>query len=134
MRRHDLLDAVAGLELEVLHKAEQKWIGHGNGQHIFLEADGHAHAPQRHFLGDQHDSRRVGRILCEVDVGETELERERLRNLFVGREIHAHEHHADAFAGALALRQCSAEIILADEARLDQALTDLLTHASLLIS
>ena len=104
-RRDDLLDAVAGLELEILDEAEQQRIGHRHRQQVLLETDGDAHALERDFLGNQDDGGRIGRVLGEVDVRESELERERLRDLLFGREVHAHEHDAHAFAGALVLRQ-----------------------------
>ena len=34
----DLLDAVAGLELEILNEAEQQRIGHRHRQQVLLEA------------------------------------------------------------------------------------------------
>ncbi len=126
--RDDLLDAVAGLELEILHQAEQEGIGHRHGQEIFLQLDRNADALERDFLRNQHDGGRIGRVFAEVHVGKAELERERLRNLLFGRQVHAHEHHAQALAGALVLDQRGAEVLFRDEARLNQALTDFLTH------
>ena len=49
-RRDDLLDAIAGLELEILHQAEQQRIGHRHGQQILLETDGDAHALEARLL------------------------------------------------------------------------------------
>ncbi len=49
-RRHNLLDAVAGLELEVLHQAEQQRIGHGHRQQVLLEARGDADTLDRNVL------------------------------------------------------------------------------------
>jgi hypothetical protein len=68
------------------------------------------------------------RVLCEVDVRKAELKRERLCDLLFGGEVHPHQHDADTFAGALVLCERDAEIVFADQARLDQALTNLLTH------
>ena len=127
-RRDDLLDAVAGLELEILDEAEQQRIGHRDGQQVLLEPDGDADALQRDFLRDQDDRGRIGRVLREVDVREAELQRERFRDLLLGREVHAYEDHADALAGALVLDKRVPQIVLGDEARLDQALTDFLAH------
>ena len=57
-RRDDLLDAVAGLELEILHQAEQQRIGHRDRQQVLLEADGDADALERDVLRDQDDGGR----------------------------------------------------------------------------
>ena len=130
-RRDDLLDAVAGLELEILHEAEQQRIGHRHGQEVLLEADRDADALERDFFGNQNDRGGLGRVLGEVDVRESQLERERLGDLLLGREVHAYEHDAHTLAGALVLRQSRLQIVLSDEARLDQALADLLTHSYL---
>ena len=72
-RRDDLLDAVAGLELEILHEAEQQRIGHRHRQQVLLETDGDADALERDVLRDQDDRGRIGRVLGEVDVREPEL-------------------------------------------------------------
>ena len=127
-RRDDLLDAIAGLELEVLDQAEEQRVGHRDRQQVLFEADGDADALERDFLGNQDDRGRIGRVLGEVDVRKPELERQRLRDLFFGREVHAHEDDAEALAGALVLGQRGLEIVFSDEARLNQALTDLLAQ------
>ena len=127
-RRDDLLDAVAGLEFEILHEAEEQRIRHRHRQQVLLEADGDADALERDFFRNQNDGGRIGRVFGEVDVRKAELEGEGLRDLLLGREIHAHEHHAQAFARALVLGQRGAEILFRDEARLNQALTDFLTQ------
>ena len=126
--RDDLLDAVAGLELEILDQAEQQRIGHRDRQQVLLEADGHAHALQRDFFGNQDDRGRVGRVLGQIDVRKPELERQRLRDLLFSREVHAHENDADAFPGTLVFRQRGLEIFFSDEAGLNQALTDFLAQ------
>ena len=127
-RRDDLFDAVAGLELEILDEAEKQRVRHRDRQEVLLQTDGHAHALERDIFGDQDDRRRIRRVFCEVDVRKAELKRERLGDLLFGGEVHPHQHDADAFAGALVLFQRDAEIVFGDEARLDQALTNLLTH------
>ena len=69
-----------------------------------------------------------GGFSARLTYGKPELERERLRDLLFGREVHAHEHDAQPFAGALVLGQRGLEIVFGDEARLDQALTDFLAQ------
>ncbi len=49
-RRHNLLDPIAGLKLEILHEAEQQRVGHRDGEQVLLEADGHAVAFERDLL------------------------------------------------------------------------------------
>ena len=71
----DLLDAIAGLELEILDEAEQQRIGHRDRQQVLLEPDRDADALERDFFRNQDDRRGIGRILGEVDVGEAELDR-----------------------------------------------------------
>ena len=44
---HDLLDAIAGLELEILDEAEEQRIRHRDGEQVLLEADRHADALER---------------------------------------------------------------------------------------
>ena len=110
-----LLDAVAGLKLEILHEAEQQRIGHRDRQHVLVQTHGHAHAPERDLLGNQDEGRLIGRVFTEIDVRKTELERERLRDLFLGREVHPYEHNAEPFARAFVLRQRVPKVVLSDE-------------------
>ncbi len=56
--------------------------------------------------------------------GKPELERERLGDLFFRGEVHADEHHAEPLARTFVFGQCRAQIVVGDEARLNQALTD----------
>src|SRR6267154_1540589 len=128
-RRNDLLDTVARLEFEILHKAEQQRIGHRHRQEIFLEDDGDAHALDRDFLGDQDDGGRIGRVFREIYVRESQLQRERLRDLFFSREVHPDEHDTKPYAGALVLNQGVLEIAVADEACLDEALAYFLAQS-----
>ena len=46
-RRDDLLDAIAGLELEILHEAEEQRIGHRHGEQVLVEANGDARSLER---------------------------------------------------------------------------------------
>src|SRR5205085_2886511 len=87
-----------------------------------------ADALQRDFLGDQNDRRGIRRVFREVDVRESELERERLGDLLFRRQVHAYEDDANALTGALVLREGGLQIFFSDEAGLNQALTDFLAH------
>jgi hypothetical protein len=127
-RRDHLFDAIAGLELEILDEAEEQRVRHRDREKVLLQTDGHAHALERDLFGDQDDSRRIRWVLCKVDVRKAELKREGLGDLLFGGEVHPHEHDADTFAGAPVLFERDAEIVFGDEARLDQALTNLLTQ------
>ena len=62
--------------------------------------------------------------------GKSELERQRLRDLLFGREVHPNQDDADAIAGTLVLGQRSLEIFFRDEAGLNQALTDFLAQST----
>ena len=75
------------------------------------------------------DRGRVRRFVAEADVGETQLVGERLGDLFFGREVQAYEDHADAFAGFLVLRERDLEVVLRDQARLDETFPDFLAHS-----
>src|SRR5258705_176169 len=90
-RRDDLLDAVAGLELEVLDEREEQRIRHRDRQQVLLDADGDAGALERNVLWYQNDGSRIGYVLREIDVGETELIGEGLRNLALSGQDHADE-------------------------------------------
>ena len=79
-------------------------------------------------FGNEDHGGRIRRVLGEVDVRKAELEGEGLRDLLFGGEVHPHEHDAEALPRALVLHQRGAQIVLSDEARLNQALTDFLTH------
>src|ERR1017187_9649887 len=125
---HDLLDAVAGLELEILHEAEEQRVGHRDRQQVLLETDRDADPLERDFLRNEHHRRRIGRVLGQVDVGEPELERKRLGDLFLSRKIHPHQHDAQPLAGALVLVQSGPQVAVCDESCLNQALTDFLAH------
>ncbi len=103
-RGDDLLDAIAGLELEILDEAEEQRIGHRHGEEVLLQTDGDTHALLRNFFRDQNDGGRLGRILCEVDVRKAELEGERFRDLLFGRQVHTYKDNAHAFARTLVLR------------------------------
>jgi hypothetical protein len=59
---------------------------------------------------------------------EAKLEGEGLRDLLFRREIHPDEHHTKTFPGTLVLDKRRREIILSDEAGLNQAFTDLLAQ------
>ena len=56
---------------------------------------------------------------------------QRLRDLFFGLEIHPDEHDAQTLAGPLVLGERGAKVVFRDEARLNQALANFLTHAAL---
>ena len=131
-RRDDLLDAIAGLELEVLHEAEQQRIGHRDRQQVLLEAHGDADALQRDVLGNQHHRRRVRRVFREVDVREAELEGERLGDLFLRGEVHPDEDHAHTLAGALVLVERALQVLFRDQPGLNQALADLFAQRRVL--
>ena len=81
---------------------------------------------KRDFFGNQDDGGGIGRVLREAHVRESELHRKRLRDLFFSREVHPDEHDPQPLAGALVLNQRVFEIVLADEACLDEALAYLL--------
>ena len=72
----------------------QQRVCHGHGQQVLFELHRHAHTLQRDFFRDEDDRYRIGRVLTEVDVRETKLVGERLGNLLLGGEIHAHEDRA----------------------------------------
>ena len=72
----------------------------------------------------------VGRRFAEIEVRETQLVGEGLGDLTLGGEVEAHEDRAQALAGALVLGQRRLQIVLSDEACLNQALTELLAHRS----
>ena len=111
-RRDDLLDPVAGLELEILDEAEEQRIRHRDGQQVLLEPDRDADALERDVLRNQDDRGRIGRLVGEADVRETQLVGERLGDLFFGREVQADEDGADALAGALVLGERDLEVVL----------------------
>jgi hypothetical protein len=127
--RDHLLDAIAGLEFEILHQAEQQRIGHRHRQQVLLEADGDADALECDFLGNQDDGGRLRGILGKADVRKPELHGQRLRDLLFSREIHADENDAEALTGTLVLDQCVFEIVVADEACLNEALTNFLAQS-----
>ena len=127
-RRDDLLDPVAGLELEVLDEREQQRVGHRDRQEVLLDRDGDAGALERNVLRDEDDSGRVGRVLGEVDVCKPELVGERLRDLPLRGQVHPDEYGSQPFAGALVLDERRLQVRLGDESRLDETFTDLLAH------
>lgn len=127
-RRDDLLDAITGLELQVLHQAEQERVRHRHREQVLLESHGDAHAFERDFLGNEDDRGGVGRILTKARAWETELIRERLGDLLFGGEVQAHEDRPDAFAGPFVLSEGDLEIFLRDEPCLYEAFPDLLAH------
>ena len=127
-RGDDLLDAVACLELQILNQAEEERIGHRDRQQVLFQPDGDAHTLERNLFGNQNNSRRIGRVLGEVDVRESELERQRLRDLLFSREVHAHENDTHAFSGTLMFCQRLPEVVFSDKACLNQAFTDFLAH------
>jgi hypothetical protein len=128
--RDHLLDAIAGLELQVLDEAEEQRIGHRHRQQVFFKGRGDTDALEGDFFGNQDDRGRVGRVFGQVDVRKPQLEGQRLRDVFLGREVQAYEHDTDAFAGTLLLNQRSLEVVFRDEARLNQALTNFLAQLS----
>ena len=65
----------------------------------------------------------------KADVRKAKLHRERFRDLLFSGEIHPDEDDTQPLAGALVLDQRVFEIVVADEARLDQALTDFLAQS-----
>ena len=126
---HDLLDPIPGLKFQVLHEAEQQRVGHGHCQQILFELDGNAHALERNFFGNEDDCGRLGWIFAEIDVRKAELIGERFGNLFLGGEIHAHEHGAKSIARSTVLGQRRLEVLVGDQARLNQTLADLFAHS-----
>ncbi len=130
-RGHDLLDAVAGLELEILDQAEKERIRHGDCQQVLLELDGDTDALEGDVLGDEHDGRGIGRLVAQADVRKAELVGEGLGDLLFGSEVEAYEDGTDAFAGLLMLREGGLEIVLRDQAGLDETLPDFLAHSFL---
>src|SRR5262249_9044334 len=130
-RRDDLLDPVAGLELEVLDEAEKQRIRHRHGEQVLFEPHRHADALQGDVFRDEDDGAGIGRLVRETDVRETELIRERFGDLLLGGQVEADEHGTDALAGPFVLSERDLEILLRDQAGLNQTLTDLLAHARL---
>ena len=75
-------------------------------------------------------TRGSGGFSARLRYGKAELVGEGLGDLPFGGEIEADEHRAQAFACAFVLGQRRLEIVLSDEARLNQALTELFAHRS----
>ena len=67
-RGDDLLDAVAGLELEILDEAEKQRIRHRDRQQVLLDADGDAGALSATSFEYQNDRGGVGNVLRGIDV------------------------------------------------------------------
>jgi hypothetical protein len=131
--RDDLLDAIAGLEFQVLHQAEQQRIGHRHGEQVLFQPHRDAGTLHRDVLWNQDDSGSVGRVLDEVDVGEAQLVSQRLRDLLLGGEVHPYEHRPQAVARALVFGERDLQVGLANQPRLDETLTDLLAQGSSLL-
>ena len=89
--RDDLLDAIAGLELQVLDEREEQRVRHRDRQEVLLDADRDTGAFERDLFRDEDDGGRVGSVFAEIDVGESELIGERLRDLAFRRQIHTDE-------------------------------------------
>jgi hypothetical protein len=69
-----------------------------------------------------------GGFFVEIDIRESELKGEGLGDLFFGGQVHTDEYNADALAGPLVFCQGRREVVLSDEAGLNQALADLLSQ------
>ena len=91
-RRDDLLDAIPGLELEILDEREEQRIRHRDREQVLLDGDRDARALERDVLRNEDDRRGVRSVFRQVDVRKTELIGERLRDLAIGGEIHAHQY------------------------------------------
>jgi hypothetical protein len=93
-------DAIPGLEPDP-DQAEEQRIGHRDRQQVLSRLT----ATHTRFSDTSWESAhsRSG-VLREVDAWKAEPKGERFRDLFFSREVHAHEHDANAFA----LRLCSA--------------------------
>jgi hypothetical protein len=126
--RHHLLDAVPGLEFQVLHEREQQRIRHRHRQQVLLDGNGNTGALERDLFRDQGDRRRIRRVLDEVHIRESELVRKRLRNLAFGCQIQTDQDCAQALTRALVLSQRRLQIRLGDQPGLHQAFTDFLSH------
>src|SRR6185436_7762390 len=103
--RDDLLDAIAGLELEVLDERKEQRIRHRDRQQVLLDGDGDAGALECNVLWYQNDGCGIGYVLREIDVGEAELIGEGLRNLALGGQVHADEDRPKPLPGALVFGQ-----------------------------
>jgi hypothetical protein len=125
-----LLDAITGLELEVLHQAEQQRVGHRDGEQVLVETNGDARALERDVLGDQRDDVGVGRIFRKVEIRKTQLVGQGFGDLTFGCEVEADEYCTQALARAFVFRQRSLQVVFGDEPGLDQALTQLFPHRS----
>jgi len=95
---------------------------------VFLQSHGDACAFERDVLWDQRDRVGIRWIVSEADVGKPQLERERLRNLLFSGELHPHENGAEPLTGSCVLGQGFTQVILTDEARSKQTLTELVAH------
>ena len=131
-RRDDLLDPVAGLELEILDEAEEQRVGHRDGQQVFLELDRDADALEGDLFRNEDDGGGIGRLVAQARIGKPELVGERLGDLLLGREVQTYEDRADALARALVLGQRCLEIVFRNQPGLNQALADLLPHRGFL--
>ena len=65
-RGDDLLDPVAGLELEVLDEAEEQGVGHRDRQQVLLELDGDADALERDVFRNEDDGGGIGRLVAQA--------------------------------------------------------------------
>ena len=127
--RDDLPDAEPGPELEIQYHVEDQWIHHGHGQLFLLALQRDTDTLQRNAFGNQCDRARLGWLFRGIHIGEPQLECQGLGNLRLAGEPQPDQHGAKTFPGTSVLCEGRLQIMIVDETRLDEALTDQDSHA-----
>ncbi len=120
----NLPDTVPGPAFEFLDEAEQQGVGHRERQHVLLEADRGAGVFERTVSRNERKNFRIWLILNKTHEWKAELERKRIGDLFVARQVPPDKNDANVLPGMLLLDQCLAQVVLRNEASLHQTLAD----------
>jgi len=127
---HHGLDVVAGHELDVVHGEDVRRVHHGDGQRRAGPVDRHDEVLlsdlRRHQLGHLL----VDFEVAEVDRGHAVLLGEELSDVVLVDESELDEIEAELAAVFLLMFEGRRELLLTDQARLEQHLADLHSHLS----
>ena len=129
---HDRLDVVAGHELDVVHGEDVRRIGHGDGDRGAGLVDRKDVVLPGDVAGDQLDDARVDLEVLEIDRRHAELLAETLGDVLFRDEAELDQRFAELAAGLLLDAKRFLELILGDQARFGEQLTETNTHTCFL--
>jgi hypothetical protein len=125
-RGHHGLHLLAGDRPDVVEGEDVRRIRHRHDQHGILVADGQRAITSSHLLGDERRCARIDLEVAEVDEIEADLPSQGRNEVGLTNEAEVDQDPAEGAAEPLLLGQGRPQLILGDQALIEQDLAELL--------